>query len=151
MAVTPTSHALSQEDCDVLSVLALSAAPAMVGCATQSDLAGERLRLAATSTLTGAGQWRWDAQTGDLQWSPEMFALTGLDPTRTPTLRLWESMLPPEDRRRGELAAAVAAGPEGVLETLRLRHPDGTWRELVAWSRAIVEGDEVTGVFGATV
>ncbi|WP_426564940.1 putative bifunctional diguanylate cyclase/phosphodiesterase [Angustibacter sp. McL0619] len=152
VALAPTTHAVSQEDCDVLSVLAFSAAPAMVGSTIETDLAGERLRLSATSTLTGAGQWRWDALTDDLQWSPEMFALTGLDPvTVTPSLRLWESMLHPEDRRYDDLAAAVAANPDGLLETLRLRHPDGTWRELVAWSRAIVEGDVVTCVFGATV
>ena len=66
-------------------------------------------------------------------------------------MRLWESMLHPEDRRHQDFAAAVAGAPDGLLETLRLRHPDGTWRELVAWSRAIVEGDVVTCVFGATV
>jgi diguanylate cyclase (GGDEF)-like protein len=152
VALAPASHAVSQEDCDVLSVLAFSAAPAMVGSRVETDLAGERLRLSATATLTGAGQWRWDVLTNDLQWSPEMYALTGLDPhSVTPSMRLWESMLHPEDRRHQDLAAAVAATPDGLLETLRLRHPDGTWRELVAWSRALVEGDVVTCVFGATV
>ena len=103
------SHAVSQEDCDVLSVLAFSAAPAMVGSRIETDLAGERLRLSATSTLTGAGQWRWDVLTNDLQWSPEMFELTGLDPRdRRPSMPLWESMLHPEDRRHDDLAAAVA-------------------------------------------
>ena len=63
VALAPASHAVSQEDCDVLSVLAFSAAPAMVGSRVETDLAGERLRLSATSTLTGAGQWRWDALT----------------------------------------------------------------------------------------
>ncbi|WP_460459329.1 putative bifunctional diguanylate cyclase/phosphodiesterase [Angustibacter peucedani] len=144
-------HAFSQEDCDVLSLLAYSASAAMVASTIRTDLAGERLRLSAASSLTGTGLWRWDAVADELQWSPEMYDITGVDESVTPTLELWESLLHPDDRRRCSMQEHVADSPEGRTETLRLRHADGGWRELVAWSRAMLDGDVLTGVFGATV
>jgi diguanylate cyclase (GGDEF)-like protein len=152
MLVSEEPHAFAHEDCDVLSLLAYSGAAAMVASTVQTDLAGERLRLSAASSLTGTGLWRWDVVTDELQWSPEMFEIAGLDPdVTTPTVALWESMLHPDDRRRCDVDAYVTHAVDGHTETLRLRHPDGGWRELVAWSRAITDGDLVTCVFGATV
>jgi diguanylate cyclase (GGDEF)-like protein len=147
----PEPHAFTHEDRDLLSLLAFTGAAAMVASTIETDLAGERLRLVATSSLTGTGLWRWDAVSDRLQWSPEMFAITGLDPSVTPTVALWESLLHPDDRRRCDLAAHFVDRPDGRTETLRLRHVDGGWRELVAWSRPVLDGERVTGVFGATV
>jgi diguanylate cyclase (GGDEF)-like protein len=147
----PEPHAFSHEDRDVLSLLAFTGASAMAASTIETDLAGERLRLFAASSLTGTGLWRWDAVSDRLQWSTEMFAITGLDSNVTPTVGLWESLLHPDDRRRCDLATHLADTPEGRTETLRLRHVDGGWRELVAWSRPVMDGDRVTGVFGATV
>ncbi len=148
----PEPHAFTQDDCDAMSLLAYSAAAAMVASTIRTDLAGERLRLSAASSLSGTGLWRWDAVADELQWSPEMYEITGLDPEAVvPTLDLWEALLHPEDRRRCELASHVGDSSEGRTETLRLRHVDGSWRELVAWSRTIHDRDAVVSVFGATI
>jgi diguanylate cyclase (GGDEF)-like protein len=152
--VSREPDAFTREDADVLALLAFSAAAAMVASSIQNDMATEQLRTSAAFGLTKTGLWRWDAVSDELQWSPEMYELTGLDPeTTTPTIELWESLLHPEDRCRGDLVGCVGSSPGGHVETVRLRRADGSWRELVAWSRLMHDGDgdDVTGVFGATV
>ncbi|MGN6610639.1 MAG: putative bifunctional diguanylate cyclase/phosphodiesterase [Angustibacter sp.] len=151
MLAAPEPHAFTHEDRDVLALLAFTGASAMAASTMETDLAGERLRLFAASSLTGTGLWRWDAVSDRLQWSEEMFAITGVDPSANPTVELWESLLHPDDRRRCDLTTHLADSPEGRTETLRLRHGDGGWRELVAWSRPVFDGERMTGVFGATV
>jgi PAS domain S-box-containing protein len=59
--------------------------------------AHERLTLAQHSA--GAGIWDWDMTTDKLEWSPELFALFGLDPARNPaTFDVWRGAIHPEDR-----------------------------------------------------
>ncbi|MGL4174131.1 MAG: putative bifunctional diguanylate cyclase/phosphodiesterase [Actinomycetota bacterium] len=133
---------------DVLGILALVASSNWTIVSSKNDLARERLRTNAASTLTGTGVWRWDRI--NVHWSPEMYEILGLDPvTTTPSLALWESRLHPDDRERGKMSRDRGASPEGVTESLRLRHSDGTWRELVMWSRTQREDDESMVTFGA--
>jgi len=63
--------------------------------------ANERLMLA--QQLAGAGIWDWDRATGQLNWSPELFRLFGLDPqTAGASFDSWRSVLHPEDREVAE-------------------------------------------------
>ena len=63
--------------------------------------ANERLVLAQQSA--GAGIWDWDMATGQLNWSPELFRLFGLDPeTAGASFDSWRSVLHPEDREVAE-------------------------------------------------
>lgn len=63
--------------------------------------ANERLVLAQQSA--GAGIWDWDMATGQLNWSPELFRLFGLDPeTAGASFDSWRSVLHPEDRQVAE-------------------------------------------------
>lgn len=140
-----------QYECDVLTLLTYTGAAGLVAATIQNDLAGERLGLTAASSLTGTGLWRWDALTGVLQWSPQMYEITGVDPSVTPTLQLWDSLLHPDDRRRRDLVSHVGDPREGFTESLRLRAPDGTWRELLAWSRVMADDGVPRCVFGATI
>jgi diguanylate cyclase (GGDEF)-like protein len=151
-ALSDRVGAFGDEDGDVLSAMALAVGSALSTMATRSDLAREKLRLSAASMLTGTGLWRWDVRTGEVHWSPEMFEITGLDPeTTAPTLDLWESRLHPEDRHGASRLRSMDDGADGVTEALRLRHTDGSWRELLAWSRMLREDGEAVMVFGATV
>ncbi len=152
MALATEPGAFDQEVCDVLSLLGLAADSALSAVAARSDLAREQLRLSATSMLTGTGLWRWDVRTGEVHWSPEMFEITGLDPATTvPTLELWESRLHPEDRHGAQRMRSTDEAADGVTEALRLRHTDGSWRELLAWSRMLREDGQAVTVFGATI
>jgi diguanylate cyclase (GGDEF)-like protein len=152
MALAAEPGAFDQEVGDVLSLLGLAADSALAAVAARSDLAREKLRLSATSMLTGTGLWRWDVRTGEVHWSPEMFEITGLDPATTvPTLELWESRLHPEDRHGAQRMRSTDEAADGVTEALRLRHTDGTWRELLAWSRMLREDGQAVTVFGATI
>jgi diguanylate cyclase (GGDEF)-like protein len=152
VALSREPQAFSQNDHDVLTLLAQAGGAAMAVATASADLAGERLRTSATSSLTGTGLWRWDIGDDALVWSPEMYEITGLDPlATTPSTNLWESMLHPDDRHHWTPESYALGGPQGSTQSLRLRRPGGEWRELVAWSRAVVDGGVVTEVYGATV
>ncbi len=76
-------------------------------------LANEQLTLAQRSA--GAGVWDWDMPTGQLNWSPELFELFGLDPTKSEaTFDVWRNVMHPEDRERAE---------ERINESIRNRTP----------------------------
>ncbi|MGL5857268.1 MAG: putative bifunctional diguanylate cyclase/phosphodiesterase [Angustibacter sp.] len=151
MSPEPDAFALTSEVLDVVTALGLAVSAALTAGATQTDLDSERLHLTAASTLTGTGLWRWDARAEHLQWSPEMYAIAGLDPAMTPTLTMWESRLHPDDRAQGSLARDRPDGDGQATQSLRLRDAAGGWRELVSWSRTLREDGEVTVVFGAVV
>ncbi|GAB3674338.1 putative bifunctional diguanylate cyclase/phosphodiesterase [Angustibacter aerolatus] len=148
----PARDAFDQTDCDVASLVGQVGGAALAAARTGEALAGERLRMAAASGLTGMGLWRWDATSDRLHWSPEMFGILGLEPGSVePSLELWQLALHPEDRLDRSLADHVGAEPEGLTEALRLRRPDGSWREVVSWAQCTLVDGVVTSVFGATV
>jgi len=61
----------------------------------------QRLRLAQQAA--NAGIWDWDITTNKLNWSPELFRLFGLDPTKGKTsFDVWRSVLHPEDLKEAE-------------------------------------------------
>lgn len=62
----------------------------------------ERLQIA--QDVAGLGIWDWDHSTGEITWSPQMFRLTGLDPSENETnpFKAWLGILHPEDRERME-------------------------------------------------
>lgn len=65
----------------------------------QQDLATVNERLALAQRSAGAGLWDWDIRRHDLYWSPELFALFGLDPAVWPADRsTWKALVHPDDR-----------------------------------------------------
>ncbi|MFC7473275.1 HWE histidine kinase domain-containing protein [Dankookia sp. GCM10030260] len=97
------------------------------------DLTESAAQLRLAQEAAGIGIWEWDAGTRLLRWSPEQYAMFGLDPARETPLGFarFLLLLHPEDRPLAE-AAARDAMRTGVYEAefriLRIR-PDGT-REL---------------------
>lgn len=88
------------------------------------------------------GTWQLDLAREILTWSPETYALFGVDAaTFTPTIASFYSMVLPEDLPR--LIAAMAAGaaaPDSVLEVdYRVLRPDGAVRSM--FERGHVEKD----------
>ena len=85
-----------------------------------------RLRLALKSARAGA--WDFDLRRRELHWSPEMFALYGLDPAKgQPTREILAQRIAPEHRKRArkEFMRAILHGGSFTLEFPIIR-PDGT-------------------------
>ncbi len=105
----------------------------------QQELAllNERLTLAQRSA--GAGLWDWDIQRHALYWSPELFALFGLDPAVWPADRLtWKAIVHPDDRPLVNAAIEAArAGREPLVCEFRIQPPgDGIrWIQLFGETR----------------
>ena len=85
-----------------------------------------RLRLALKSARAGA--WDFDLKRRELHWSPEMFALYGLDPANgQPSREMLAQRISPAHRKRArrEFARAMLQGGSFTLEFPIMR-PDGT-------------------------
>lgn len=85
-----------------------------------------RLRLALKSARAGA--WDFDLRRRELHWSPEMFALYGLDPAMgPPTREMLARRIAPAHRKRArkEFMRAMLKGGSFTLEFPIIR-PDGT-------------------------
>ncbi|WP_373505293.1 PAS domain-containing protein [Aestuariivirga sp.] len=104
-----------------------------------------RLRLALKSARAGA--WDYDLVRGELHWSPEMFALYGLDPAKgQPTREEMAACIAPAHRSRAqaEFSKATLQGGSFTLEFPIIR-PDGSeiWTALA--------GDVIKDVNGRPV
>jgi len=103
----------------------------------------QRLRLAHLAA--GIGYWERDLVTGETTWSPEMYALYGLDPVRDGKMgheRYFDEIVHPDDRAK-VMAAAKEANASGTYECeYRVVHkrPDG--RRDLRWivGRGVVVG-----------
>ncbi len=65
----------------------------------EADLRASELRLQLASAVAGVGVWDWNILTGVTIWSPEEYALFGIDPA-TPQAELhptWRRLIHPED------------------------------------------------------
>jgi PAS domain-containing protein len=71
-----------------------------------------------------AGSWEWDLQTGETRWSPEYYALYGLEQPVQPSFENWINSIYPEDRERvqHELHEQVRSKQEHDIE-FRIIHP----------------------------
>lgn len=107
--------------------------------ARERELAIVSERLALAQRASGAGLWDWDLASGTLYWSPELFALFGLDPAMAmagaPT---WQAVAHPDDRVG--LAAAIQEAVvlrRPLSREFRIRRPDGAIR----WIRMLGDTD----------
>jgi PAS domain S-box-containing protein len=86
--------------------------------------------MAAAQRLARFGNWEHTLATGQLQWSPVIYTIFGLDPrTDLPSFSLFLSVIPDEDRTRLQEAQAHALATRGKLDVEhRLIRPDGSIR-----------------------
>ncbi|WP_431270805.1 PAS domain-containing protein [Dankookia sp. P2] len=98
----------------------------------------ERMRLAQRHA--GVGFWDCDLGTGALSWSPECFALHGLQPDRVvPSRAAWVDAIAPEDRAGVEAALQDCldrSSPDYRVE-YRIRPPKAAsagWPHAAKWS-----------------
>ncbi len=101
---------------------------ARTGAEAQTDA----LRLAQQAA--GAGTWDWDTTMGKITWSPELFAIFGLDPNKnTASFETWESILHPDDKAGAAAKIETALKNRIPLDSeYRIITPDGEMRWI--WS-----------------
>ncbi|MCB4821274.1 HWE histidine kinase domain-containing protein [Roseicella aerolata] len=97
--------------------------------ARTQDLAESEARLRLAQEAAGIGIWEWNPETGLSRWSPEQYALFGLDPEREPTISVGRflGLVHPEDRATVKAATREAlrrGAYEAEFRILRPR-PDG--------------------------
>jgi len=98
--------------------------------------AHERLRVALNAA--GATHWEWDVAADRLSWSPEGYALLGLDPASdAQTVQVWFSRVHPEDQAavRQKVERAVLDGLP-LEQEYRVQLPGGGTRWLQAIGNA---------------
>jgi PAS domain S-box-containing protein len=123
-----------QEDIDAVELLAQTASLIIERhkAAEERAAAHERLRRSESRlqlALAGAraAAWEWDAVTDDIEWSPEMFAITGL-PSEIGAygLETYLKMIKEEDRDKAVYDLKAALGKGGPFTTeFRIRRIDG--------------------------
>jgi PAS domain S-box-containing protein len=117
-------------------------------------------RAEAAETVAGLGHWRMDVRTRAIAWSPQMYAIYGLDPDQPFDIDLVSSMTHPDDRAAQQSRLALRlllADPTAECNLpaeylLRIVRQDGELRALEA--KCSVERDAngaVTHVIGAVV
>lgn len=105
--------------------------------ALESRVAERTRALAESSRLmqlaqqaANAASWSWEPATGQVRWSPEMYALLGLDPVQdagTGSAAAFFAAVHPEDREplREAVARALREGSMAIELRVQRRTPDG--------------------------
>ncbi len=98
------------------------------------------------------GAISFDASDERWSWTPEVFALLGVDPEAVPSDDLLLKVVHPDDRDAVESTwASVVAGGELVSCSHRLVDEDGEVRHVLCVAAGRREGDRLTGVDGFLV
>ena len=122
----------------LLDVLARQAADMIERARAEKALARSEERMRFAQRAARAGTWDWDLRSGEIIWSPELFALFGLDPERDhASFDRWNQLLHPHDREGAGRRIELALEQHGVLDSqYRIVRPDGETR----WISALGEG-----------
>jgi PAS domain S-box-containing protein len=101
--------------------------------------------------VAGVGYWRLDAETGQIEWSAQMYRMFGLPPGGPPDLAAAMALVHPDDHAVSQerLDHALKTGQGWQDHITRVRHPDGQIRYISG--RAVCETNErgrVTAIFG---
>ncbi|MCB9595332.1 MAG: PAS domain-containing protein [Sandaracinaceae bacterium] len=102
--------------------------------------------------LAGVASWVWRAEEDTIEWSPNMYALTGVDPSVTPTIEGFHALVHEEDRER-VVAIAERAMTTGFAEPheYRIRRADDGAERWVQTSGEVVRAEDgtIAGFVGA--
>lgn len=89
------------------------------------------------------GYWTWDVTQPNAVWSDELYRIYGLDPrTHTPSYADYLTRIHPDDVERVKAATEAAfRDRKAYSHDERIRHTDGSWRDLHTWAQAVVDAD----------
>jgi PAS domain-containing protein len=97
--------------------------------------------LAEAQRIAKVGSWRWDAATGDDEWSVQMFEICGIDPgDPRPGRERFLGLLADDGSSRFLAAMDEAAEGDGRVQLeLRLVRPDGDVRDVIITGEVLVD------------
>jgi PAS domain S-box-containing protein len=106
--------------------------------------------------LTHTGSWAWNARTGTLFWSQEIFRIYNYDPQEIgPTWPQFLERVHPEDRPQIEQRARMEASEKEWVDSqhdFRIVLPDGTIKHLHSVAHPVRDGSgEITEVVGTVM
>jgi diguanylate cyclase (GGDEF)-like protein/PAS domain S-box-containing protein len=106
------------------------------------ELRRSQAQLAAAQQLANLGSWTWEIGSGEVTWSPEMFAIWGLDEaTHEPSYEGFLGSLQADDRPAIEEMTRIAvAEGRGYEAEFRIVRPDRTVHTVVETVRVTVDG-----------
>ena len=141
----------TRDDVAVAEQLATMSMDLVARISAENTLRETNRRLNEAREIARLGDWQLDVITGLINWSPEIYAITGQDPASPiPALEEHHRFIHPDDLAKFKewfrLAAEQGLGVEGEV---RLVRPDGSVRH--AWLKGQTERDgedRVTRVFG---
>ena len=130
-AAERTERSWSNEDEQILTVLAELTANAVQRRARETALHRSQSLLAMAGSVAGFGGWMWDLDRSETNWSDELRSLLDVPADQEPTFRELVEGCHPEDRSALEHAAseAIQHGTPWDIE-LRVPRTDGTLRWL---------------------
>ena len=99
--------------------------------------------LRVAQSLSHIGNFRWDARTGKLNWSEELFRIYGRDPLRfKPDFEAYIGSIHPDDRERIAGTLGEVMRTQGSFNhDYRLQLPDGSIKWVGARGRALTDAD----------
>ncbi len=106
---------------------------------TEKELQRTNERLEMAQRASRAGTWDWDIKANQLEWSPSLFQLFGLDPEeRAASFGVWRSILQPEDREIADVKIETALKARDTLSSeYRIVRPDN---QETRWINALGQG-----------
>ncbi len=118
---------------------------------TEQVLRENEAALATAQRVARVGNWRFDALTGQITWSEELFRIYGLDPAQPePDLAAHIQLIHPDDRERFQTTVqqALLTGESYVIEFKSLC-ADGSVQFVEGRGEAIFDDQgRVVGLFG---
>lgn len=107
----------------------------------QEQMHRRESRLREAERLAGVASWEWDVASGTTTWSPNLYALLGLDPVGTqPDLDTYLPCVHPDDRDGvARRMAAIRAAPSPFEDEHRIVRPDGSVRRIRARATLAVD------------
>jgi PAS domain S-box-containing protein len=145
---TPTANAFHfQAFVALLAVTTLSSAAVLTERKqAEAELRSSEARLSEAQAAAQLGSWTWDAATGQVAWSDELYRIFGVDRASfQPTLDNYLDRVHPDDRDR--VRAAIRRALEtrtGFQHDERIVRPDGSSRVLDSRARFAGAGRTAT-------
>ena len=104
---------------------------------TEQALSRANARLHLALRAAHAGSWDWDLVRDALYWSPELYALLGLDPAGSPpSLETWATTIHPKDRDAAlAQSRQVIEHGETLTQEYRIVLPDGSIKWIGAFGQ----------------
>jgi PAS domain S-box-containing protein len=118
----------------VLELFAVRAGAELNRRATEGALQRVQRLLLSAEQVGKAGSYEWDLKSNEVQWSPGLYALYGVEPRGAPkvTFEYAMSFVHPDDARKIENNVREVVAGQGRMEILyRIKRPDGT--ECLLW------------------